>query len=322
MKTGIRIALTGTASASLLALTGCAGLFGPDLENPPLLSEIDDLMWQSMEEAGSVTMTADLDDFAKVEPESADAMRQMIGDELSDLRIYGALDGSGTAISLDDNDLMIGFGGDEAYLSGNAIFGLLEQQSFGFSAQEEEMLNELSDEFSDSWLDYSDELENDAAVGDSFDIRTLLDELQDSWEDGDDGESPVEREKLSDEGTHEIRNDQDVWIYEGEEEGQELVLEADPDAPKIKEITNEDDVSLKFSKWGDTEAPQRPDDSDIITEQEFEQRVNEAVMGGSSFGTSPNESEFDVDTPNDNPFETDDTPTDSESRLPEPKLAE
>src|SRR5699024_11408248 len=93
-----------------------------------------------------------LDDFAKVEPESADAMRQMIGDELSDLRIYGALDGSGTAISLDDTDLMIGFGGDEAYLSGNAIFGLLEQQSFGFSAQEEEMLNELSDEFSDSWL--------------------------------------------------------------------------------------------------------------------------------------------------------------------------
>src|SRR5699024_10422656 len=54
------------------------------------------------------------------------------------------LDGSGTAISLDDNDLMIGFGGDEAYLSGNAIFGLLEQQSFGFSAQEEEMLTNLA----------------------------------------------------------------------------------------------------------------------------------------------------------------------------------
>src|SRR5699024_12487100 len=111
------------------------------------------------------------------------------------------------------NDCSIGVKGDDAYMSGNAIFGLLEQQSLGFSAQDEEMLNELSDEFSDSWLDYSDELENDAAVGDSFDIRTLLDELQDSWEDGDDGESPVEREKRSDEGSTDIRNEQDVWIY-------------------------------------------------------------------------------------------------------------
>src|SRR5699024_5583647 len=81
---------------------------------------------------------------------------------------------------------------------------LLEQQSFGFSAQEEEMLNELSDEFSDSWLDDSDELENDAAVGDSFDIRTVLDELQDSWDDGDDGERQTAREKVSVEVIHEI----------------------------------------------------------------------------------------------------------------------
>ena len=143
-------------------------------------------------------------------------------------------------------------------------------------------------------VDYSDELET-CCRGDSFDIRTLLDELQDSWEDGDDGESPVEREKLSDEGTHEIRNDQDVWIYEGEE-GQELVLKPTLMLPRSKKSQMKMMSLLKFSKWGDTEAPQRPDDSDIITEQEFEQRVNEAVMGGSSFGTSPNESEFDVDT--------------------------
>src|SRR5699024_9391824 len=122
MKTGIRIALTGTASASLLALTGCAGLFGPDLENPPLLSEIDDLMWQSMEEAGTIPMIADLEDFAKVKLESAYDMRQMIGDDLFDLRNYCVLDDSVTAISLDDNELMIVFGGDEAYMYGNAIF--------------------------------------------------------------------------------------------------------------------------------------------------------------------------------------------------------
>src|SRR5699024_11041195 len=110
MKTGIRIALTGTASASLLALTGCAGLFGAHLEGPPLLAGLDDRRWQSMEEAGAGGRSAELDDFAKGEPEGAGAMRRRIGDELSDPRIYGALDGSGTAISLDDNDLMIGFG--------------------------------------------------------------------------------------------------------------------------------------------------------------------------------------------------------------------
>ena len=52
MKKGIRTSLTATASASLLALTGCAGLLGPNVEDAPALSEIDDLMWQTMEEIG------------------------------------------------------------------------------------------------------------------------------------------------------------------------------------------------------------------------------------------------------------------------------
>lgn|SRR5699024_9987902 len=279
MKTGIRIALTGTASASLLALTGCAGLFGPDIENPPALSEIDEQMWESMEEAGSVTLVTSLDDLADMEPQSAEAMQQMFGEDVSDMKIYGALDGSGTAMSVGDDDLMRVFGKDEAYLSADAVFGIFENQNMGFGADADEILSEVSEDLSGSWIDFGSELESSTG-DDAFDVGALFDQLQESWKDGDSSETPIDRDEISDEGIHEVRDEQDVWVYEGEDEGQELVLEADPDAPKILEISD-GDMTMSFTKWGETEEPEHPEDSDVLTQQDLEQRVSEAMMGGS-----------------------------------------
>lgn len=279
MKTSIRIALTGTASASLLALTGCAGLFGPDIENPPALSEIDDQMWESMEEAGSVTLVTNLDDLAEMEPQSAQAMEQMFGDDVSDLKIYGALDGSGTGMSIGDDDLMRVFGKNEAYLSADAVFGIFDNQNMGLGAEADEILSEVSAELSGSWIDFGSELQTSSDDG-AFDMGGLFDDLHDSWTEGDSSESPIDRDEISDEGTHEVRDDQDVWVYEGEDEGQELVLEADPDAPKILEV-NDADMTMSFTKWGETEAPEQPEDANILTQQDLEQRVSEAMMGGS-----------------------------------------
>lgn len=295
MKKGIRTTLTATASASLLALTGCAGLMGPNVEDAPALSEIDDLMWQSMEESGSVTVVADMEDFAETEPQSAAMFEQMFGDEGAEMKFYGELDGSATGMSIGDNDLMRMFGDDEAYLSADAIFNMLEGQNMGLTPQEEEELNKITEEFSGTWMDYSSELQASSGE-DSFDVGSLFTELQDSWEDGEGSENtPIERDQISDEGTHEVRNDADVWVYTGSEEGQELVLEANHEAPKILEISD-GDVSMAFTAWGETEAPQRPDDSKIATQEDMEQQMAESMTGGSSpMGNS--ESSFGSTTP-------------------------
>lgn len=295
MKKGIRTTLTATASASLLALTGCAGLLGPNVEDAPALSEIDELMWQSMEESGSVTIVADMEDFAETEPESAAMFEQMFGDEGTEMKFYGELDGSATAMSIGDNDLMRVFGDDEAYLSADAIFNMFEGQNMGLTAQQEEELNKITEEFSGTWMDYSSELQA-SSEEDSFDVGSLFTQLQDSWEDGEASESsPIERDQISDEGTHEVRDDTDVWVYTGNEEGQELVLEANHEAPKILEISD-GDVSMAFTAWGETEAPQRPEESQIATQEDMEQQMAESMTGGSSpMGNS--ESSFGATTP-------------------------
>lgn len=285
MKKGIRTTLTATASASLLALTGCAGLMGPNVEDAPALSEIEDLMWQSMEESGSVTLVADMEAFSEAEPQSAAVFEQMFGDEDSQMRIYGELDGSATGLGFGDSDLMRVFGEEEAYLSADAVFSLIEGQSMGLTAEQEQAMSDIGEEFSGTWVDYSSDLQA-GGEDDGFDIGTLFTDLQESWEEGSDesGESPIDRDEISDEGTHEVRNDKDVWVYTGNEEGQELVLEANHEAPKIVEISD-DEVSMQFVEWGSTEAPQRPEDSEIATEEDMEERMTELLVGsGSSSG--------------------------------------
>lgn len=287
MKKGIRTTMTATASASLLALTGCAGLMGPNVEDAPALSEIEESMWQSMEEAGSVTLVADMEAFADAEPQSAAVFEQMFGDDGSEMRIYGELDGSATGLGFGDSDLMRVFGEDEAYLSADAVFSVIEGQSMGLTAEQEQAMSDIAGEFSDTWVDYSSELQS-GSEDDGFDIGTLFTDLQESWEgDGDDsGDSPIARDEISDEGTHEVRNDKDVWVYTGNEEGQELVLEANHEAPKIVEISD-GEVSMEFVEWGSTESPQRPEDSQIATQQDMEERMAELMTGGGSSMPEP-----------------------------------
>lgn len=291
MKATMRNTVAVTASMSLLALVGCGDTSNdaedtdnaeaaPDVEDVPALSEIDELMWESMEQAGSVTIVADLSDMAEIDPESADMFGEIFGSEHTEFSIYGDLDGSATAVSIDGSDLIIALGGDEAYISADAIFGMLTSQIPGMSDEEEDVFAELSEEFSGKWLDYSEELQSDAG-GDDFNIDQLFSELRSDWTSEDEtSDTPVDREEISDEGSHEVRDDADVWVYEGEEEGQELVLAADHDAPKIVELSD-DEMSMAFTDWGETEAPQAPDESDVMTEQELEESLMEAMMGSS-----------------------------------------
>ena len=268
MKRISRSLLAATASASLFVLAGCGG---QGVEDVPALSEIDDLMWETMQQEGSVTMSTDLALIADGDP----MVEQMFGGA-TDLSIYGALDGSATAVRVGENDLMRVFGQDEAFLSGDALFAMFEGEGMGLDASEQEQLESAAAELADSWIDFSSEL---SGSDEDFNIGELFSTLHDDWtgeEDSDD--TPIDRSEISDEGTHEVRDDIDVWVYPGEEEGQELVLIADHDAPKFYELSA-DDISMKFTDWGETESPARPDDANILTQEEAQQRIMEALMG-------------------------------------------
>lgn len=81
---------------------------------------------------------------------------------------------------------------------------------------------------------------------------------------------------MPDDGTHEICNDLDVWVYPGNEAGKELVIDADHDAPRLLTITDGEHAA-SFRDWGTTETPQRTEQSEIISEDEFQQRVEQAI---------------------------------------------
>ncbi|NWN89536.1 MAG: hypothetical protein HLX51_13550 [Micrococcaceae bacterium] len=297
MEKGIRNFMALSASLSLVALTGCSGIMGGEgeegnneeaagnVEDVPALSEIDDQMWTSMEEAGNVTLTADLSAVAGEEPQAVEMFEQMGGGDLSDIRIYGALDGTASAMSLSEDDLMRSFGEEGTFLSTDAIFNIISGQSMGLSSEEQQMFDDLKEEFAGSWIDYSNEMQ--AGDGsENFNVGVLFDELRDSWENGDDAEgTAVERGQISDEGTHEVREENDVWIYTGQEEGQELVLQANHDAPMIASVSDEG-ATMHFSDWGETELPEQPDESQLMTEQDIQERMSGSAGSGSTSGDS------------------------------------
>ncbi|OAV61793.1 hypothetical protein [Enteractinococcus helveticum] len=269
MKRISRNMLAVTASASLFVLAGCGG---QGVEDVPALSEIDDLMWETMQNEGSVTMTADLALIADGDP----MVEQMFGGA-TDMSIYGALDGSATGVSVGDNDFMRVFGQEEAFISGDALFAMFEGEGLGLDASQQEQLDAVSEEFADNWIDFSSELSGEE---DEFNIGALFSRLQDDWTgEGDSSDTPVDRDEVSDQGTHEVRDDIDVWVYTGEEDGQELVLIADHDAPKFYELSD-DEMTMKFTGWGETESPTRPDDASVLSQEDAQQRIMETLMSG------------------------------------------
>lgn len=241
------------------------------MEEPPALSEIDELMWETMQAQDSVTISADIEQLAEAED---DMFGEMLAGDDTNMQLYGALDGSAIGMSFGDSDLVRVFGHEEAYLSGEAFFDLMGSAGAGLDGTDDDATSEL---FADTWIDFSSEISGE---DNEFDLGGALGELQDGWNEGEaNDDTPVARDELSDDGTHEVREEQDVWVYAGSEEGQELVLEANHDAPKIVALSD-GDTTMTFSEWNATESPQRPEESQIIDQDEFEQRIMQAILGG------------------------------------------
>lgn len=234
-------AITGLA---LIALTACGG---QDLTEPPALSDIDDLMWDTMDTEDSVTITMGSDD-----------------SDSTSTQIYGDIAGDAFAMGQPDRDMIRIFGEDERYISGDLLLSMPGKAPDVPAAE----LDAMAEDFADVWIDHKGEYDG---LAEQYRLADLLDQIQDGWSD-EEGDSPMARDEISDQGTYEVRDDVDVWVYPGSEDGKELVIEADHDAPRLRTITD-GASAITLSDWGTTELPQRPEGPQVITEEEFDQRV-------------------------------------------------
>lgn len=275
VKNTIRCATAVGAAVSLTALTSC-DLFD---DGAPELSEIDDLMWESMQEAGSVTMTVDMAAFADDDPETAEMFAQMLGSEPSTMQLYGSLDESATAMSIDDHDIFRTFGENGAYISTDATFGAMEAEAGQVSPEDQQVLEVLVEEFAGMWVDFSTQAQGDESLNE-LDVNQLLSDFREAWEEEDSSDAIFPRTDIPEEGTEEVRDDTDVWVYTGENEDQELVIEADDESPRMLSISD-GEITLTFSDWGETEIPEQPDESELMTEEAYNQVLMDLLLGGS-----------------------------------------
>ncbi len=257
----VRPAVTLTA-LSALALTSCSGGGGGEEEDepqgPPTLSDIDDAMWDAMESADSVTVEGDMGEIGEGED-----FQEFLGDS-GTLSVSGAMDGSFTVISGDGEPLMMMIG-DEAFVDG-AITASLAAAPMGDAID----MDQLEQELEGKWLDLSSEMGSD----DEIDLGEMIADGRETWEEGadeddsDGDENPFNSSSLEEEGTEEERDGESVWAY-SDDEGNELAVRADEDAPYAVEVTN-DGTTARFTEWNEVEEPERPAGDDVLDQQDLE----------------------------------------------------
>src|SRR5699024_10125149 len=109
MSRSIRAVVTAAAIVGL-ALTGCAS--DADV---PAFDDIEAQMWDSMAASEAMGMTGAVPDGMD---EDTAVIEEMLGGSISELQIYGSLDGSATAVRFgEDNEPIMAFFGDDAYMS-------------------------------------------------------------------------------------------------------------------------------------------------------------------------------------------------------------
>src|SRR5690625_2000324 len=142
---------TGVVTVAIagLALTGCSAR----ASDVPAFADIEGDMWKAMAASEAVGMTAVL---PQEMTSDAAVIEDMLGGDLSDLQIYGALEESATAIRLGENqEPIMSFFGDEVYVSMDMMLGTLKSSSA--EAVEAELAEQLSTEFEGKYLEISED---------------------------------------------------------------------------------------------------------------------------------------------------------------------
>src|SRR5699024_12282202 len=91
------------------------------VEDVPALSDIADVMWDSMRDAGTVTLSADVNDLLGEDAQNVQLFEEMSDGDASEIKFYGSLKETATGMRNGDQELMRNFGHDGTYESGEAI---------------------------------------------------------------------------------------------------------------------------------------------------------------------------------------------------------
>ncbi|MDR7348029.1 hypothetical protein J2S62_002286 [Enteractinococcus fodinae] len=260
------------AAAAIVGLTSCGGEAGrADADTPPAFSEIENDIWGSMAAAGSVTIERDMALFAISDPTASLRFDDIYGESDAPFENRGMLDGSGSSLHRDGHELARVFPDDVMYLTGGAVLSMFEGGEIGLDSFAELDRTSVPDDLMDVWVEPSPEIQDFYSEG-AFNVGDEFYGLHRMWYGEDSPDHAITRDHLTDQGTAEIRNDKEVWVYPGEYMDQELVIESNHETPRLVSLSYPL-LEMHFKDWGETEAPERPDEADVISLDEFEERV-------------------------------------------------
>ncbi len=268
MSRSIRAGIAAAAIAGL-ALTGCARA-----SDVPAFDEIEGAMWDSMAASEAMGMTAVLP-----EAMSSDAaiIEEMLGANLSDLQIYGSLDGAATALRLgEDQDPIMSFFGDEVFVSMDMM---IEVMGSSLPQTERDQLSQMISEFAGKYIDVSEDY---SAQADTISMADLLEQMRSAAEsDQADEVTGFNFGELQQEGSYmqlDMETDDTGWFYSVDGEGDQAIMNgeaeqyigviSDRDAPRLERI-NDGDTRMEFTWDDEVEIPQRPSDDQLVTEEDF-----------------------------------------------------
>ncbi|MDZ5076830.1 hypothetical protein [Nesterenkonia sp. HG001] len=219
----------------------------------PEISEIESQLWDTMDQAESVVLDAEV-------PSDADEVEGEVDiDDAGTITQHysGQVDGSALTMREESDAAQAEYitFEDATYLRGEDELRAVGEQ---FPGEIDE--DELEDEFAGRWVDYSE------IFPEGFTITEWLDEFRESLESGG-GFDELE-------AAAETRDGEEVWVYTGD--GREVVVRAGEE-PVLLSVHAEDETGhfdVRFSDWNEAEEPERPADEDILTVQDIEELLS------------------------------------------------
>lgn len=256
-----RAAALGIGTAGLLVLTSC----GED--EPPPLEDLAENVLGSIEQAESFTVLSDGDWDAAF---ASDPMLDDMDVDAEEQEVVVHFTEGGDQVMMEAHvldiewDMLFLRSEGAAYMPVSAFVDLME---LGAEAEGDDISSFIDadgfrEEAGDQWVAIEDVPQSEF---EELEVSSLLSEYG-----FDDAEGLAEQ--FSSEGELQERDETSVWVYDGEDES-ELVVLADEEEPYFVEISYYDDdvrVTDHFSNWNDAPEAEVPAEEDLMTEQEFE----------------------------------------------------
>src|SRR5690625_675040 len=204
-----RRSLWSTCAVGVLVLSGCAGAGDAEEasaeqqngieateqqetgETVPMLSDMEDDMWDSMLAAESVHVAIEND-------EVVGNLSNVPGTEVEAFRYSGAVDGSAIAVHYGDFENAQLYFPDAVYIGEELTFSIFDE------FDEDADISSLRERLEGFWM-----------LGESFDPQEMDFRLSELIADfrSDGSETDGQGSEVSDEGVVEVRDGEEVWVY-------------------------------------------------------------------------------------------------------------